>query len=145
MHSWSVLRKEREVIVPVYNWLCFLGKHFRKFPGIKSYHHFEFTAVKPGKVTVKLFSDSESSEYRLLTDDSWVPSAGELPDVVSPSGLSEEHQWYLHDQIRDFCREGTEDLACSLPAVPRQSHPVTTPEEEERLEEEAPQAKRPRL
>ncbi len=73
---------------------------------------------------------------RLLADDSWVPSAGELPDVVSPSGLSEERQWYLHDQIREFCIAGTEDLACPLPAVPRPSHPVTAPEEEE----EAPRA-----
>lgn len=108
-----------EVVVPMYDWASFFGEHFRKVPRMKSYHHFTFTADNPGKVTLKLFSDSESIQYNLLRNTEWVPSASVLPEIIPPAGLSPQRQWYLYDQIREFCREGTEDLVCPLPAVPR--------------------------
>jgi len=59
------------MVVPMYDWATYLGEHFSKMPGMKSYHHF-FSASTPGVVTVKEFSDSQSSTFKLLTDDSWV-------------------------------------------------------------------------
>jgi hypothetical protein len=68
-------------------------------PQLKSYHHFSFTAKQPGVVVMQEYSDSN-----------------ELPHVVRPSGLSLARQWYLHRQIREYCREGTEDLVCPMPS-----------------------------
>lgn len=48
-------------------------------------------------------------------ENTWAPSATELPPTVTPPGLSNKRQWYLFNDIREFCREGTEDLACPLP------------------------------
>ncbi len=131
--------QDGEVVVPMYDWATFLGEHFRKMPGMKSYHHFTFTAANPGEVTLKLFSDSDSSQYRLLRDTEWVPSPSELPEVIPPAELSPKRQWYLHNQIREFCRAGTEDLVCPLPAVPLPSN-----ESEESDDEEVPPPKRPK-
>ena len=33
-----------------------------------------------------------------------------LPDIVKPQGISREWADYLHNEIREFCREGTENL-----------------------------------
>jgi len=59
-----------------------------------------------------------SSIFKLLADDSWVPTANQLPPVVTPSGLSRERQCYLYNQICEFCRAGTENLICPLPSTP---------------------------
>ena len=107
-----------ETLVPVYSWNTFLGDHFRKLPGIKRYHHFTLSARTPGVVTVKEYADSPSTTVRLLCDD-WTPAADEMPPIILPSGLSAERQWYLFNQIREFCREGTKDLVCPHPTVPQ--------------------------
>ncbi len=106
---------------------------------MKSYHFITFTAANRGEVTLKLFSDSDSSQYRLLRDTEWVPRASELPEVIPPAGLSPKRQWYLHYQIREFCRAGTEDLVCPLPAVPLPAN-----ESEESDVEEVQPPKRPK-
>ena len=106
------------VLVPVYNWADFFSRRFHKVPRMKSYHHFSFSSSTPGVVTLKEYSDSESSTWCLLSDPLWAPTAEELPVVIPPSGLSLQRQWYLHKEIREFCRPGTEDLVCPLPASP---------------------------
>ena len=107
-----------EVIVPTYDWAQFLGEHFRRVPQMKSYHHFTFSYDSPGVVALKVYSDSPETTFRLLADDSWAPSAAQLPPQILPPGLSSERQWYLHREIREFCRPGTEDLVCPLPSAP---------------------------
>ena len=104
-----------ETIVPVYDWANFLALHFRKVPHIKSYHHFHFNALTPGTVTIKQYSDSDETAFNMLTDYNWYTSANDLPQVIPPSGLSSSRQWYLYQQIREFCRPGTEDLTCPKP------------------------------
>ncbi len=97
-----VRTQDGEVVVPMYDWNTFLGVHFRKVPQMKSYHHFSFSASTPGVVTLKKFSDSPSSTYRHLVDDTWTPTADDLPPLVTPAGLSRYRQWYLYKQIREF-------------------------------------------
>ncbi len=131
----------------MYDWATFLGEQCRKVPKMKSYHHFIFAPSTPGVVTLKEFSDSKSSTYRILTDDSWSPTADKLPPVIPPSGLSAQRQWYLYKEIREFCRAGTKDLVCPLPATPLEEQVVKSePEtEEEVTEEPEPRpAKRPK-
>ena len=107
-----------EVIVPTYDWSGFLSEHFCKVPQLKSYHHFQFSTALPGVVLLKKFSDSDSSRFRILTDNEWVPSPHTLPPVIRPAGLSLPRKWYLYNSIREYCRPGTEDLVCPLPLDP---------------------------
>ena len=44
------------------------------------------------------------------------------PEVIPAKGLSPDRQWYLYDQIRQFCPESTKDLVCPLPSVPQNQH-----------------------
>ena len=103
--------------VPTYDWVSFLGKHFRKVPQIKSHHHFEFSYSTSGDVSMKLYSDSSSSNFRMLVDRRWTPSPDELPAQIPPVGLSNERKWYLYNQIREFCREGTKNPHIQTRAV----------------------------
>ena len=139
--------QDGKVLVPTYSWASFLGEHFRKLPQIKSYHHFQFLASKPGVVTLKKFSDSSTSTFKLLHDDDWTPTADELPPVIHPPGLSNARQWYLYNQIREFCSTGTQDLVCPRPSGSPEEEPLEdndiTPEESDD-ESEPPRAKRVR-
>ena len=133
------------MVVPMYDGAMYLREPFCKMPGMKSYHHFSLSASTPGVVTVKEFTDSESSTFKLLADDSWVATADQLPPVIKPSGLSGERQWYLYNRIREFCRAGTEDLVCPLPSTPLEecdedNHGEVESEEEN--EAQVPPAKR---
>ena len=113
-HSQLIGTQDGKVVVPMYDWAGFLQQKFRKVPKIKAQHHFLFSADNPRSVTVQEFSDTEGAPFQHLADHTWCPSAEGLPPVVTPCGLSIERQQYLHDQIRDFCRPGTEDFAQSL-------------------------------
>ena len=96
--------QDGEVVVPTYDWALFLGAHFRKVLQMKSYHHFHFSSSSRGTITYKLHSDSDSESFIHLKDD-WNPTPDELPPVIPPAGLSLARQWYLYNQIREFCRE----------------------------------------
>ena len=41
------------VIVPVYDWVSFLARYFKKLPGIKKFHHCTFSKESPGLVPYK--------------------------------------------------------------------------------------------
>ena len=131
------------VEVPVVNWAGFFGGRFRKVQKIKSYHHFSFSSSTPGIVSLKEYSDSEPSSCYFLLDTDWTPSSTDLPAAIPPSGLSLQRQWYLHREIREFCRPGTEDLVCPLPASQLEGQPVQ-PVHPEGGVSTAPPAKRPR-
>ena len=79
---------------------------------MKSYHHFSFSRGSPGVVTLKEFSDSAATTFRILGDDSWTPITSQLPPQILPPGLSCERQWYLYREIRRYGGPGTEDSVC---------------------------------
>jgi len=58
--------KDGGMVVPMYDWATYPGEHFYNMLGMKTCHHFSAAVV----VTVKEFSDSESSIFKLLKDDS---------------------------------------------------------------------------
>lgn len=118
------------VQVPMYNWAKFFTGRLRKVPRIKSYHHFYFSSSTPGTILMKEYSDSQQTTWCLLGDEDWSPSADKLPAVILPSGLSLQRQWYLHREIREFCRVGTEDIVCPLPATSLQEEEPQNPEPE---------------
>ena len=113
--------------MPTMNWSNFFASNCKRLTGIKRYHHFEFSSSRPGIVTVKEQSNSESLSIPLLKHD-WSPSVSELPDVVAPKTFSAERQWYLHDMIRPFCTEESRDITCPVPRVPKVVGRNGTPE-----------------
>ena len=63
-------------------------------------------------MSVKENSDSEGT-FVMLFDEEWEPTAHELPTAITPAGLPLARQLYLYQQIREYCRDGTEDLVYS--------------------------------
>ena len=112
-----------ETVVKSYDWAGYLASKLKRVPQIKKQHHFVFTSSKPGIVTIKEFTDTETTELRLLKDPRWTPSQ-EFPEQIQPHGLSLERKWYLYDKIREFCSHETRDLVCPHPEHPR---PSSTP------------------
>ena len=131
-----------EPVVTKYDWATFLGQHFKNVPHLKTFHHFSFSSEMPGVVTMKQFSDSVGVSFTMLDDEEWCAGADELPPVIKPVGFSPTRQWYLYRQIREFCRDGTEDLTCPKPFMPIANSPNQSEEEEECDERDVPQPKR---
>ena len=71
-------------------------------------------------MTLKVYTDSSSKEFKILKGD-WCPERGSLPPVVPPPELSTERQWYLYGQIRPYCTPSTQDKVCPFPTVPKPS------------------------
>ena len=111
-------------VVPIYNWTTLFSGHLRKLKNIKQYHHLTIDVATPGSVNLKLESDTQEDHISLLLDSSWAPSAEELPSPITPSGLSLEQQWYLHNQIAQYCPEDVREIVCPKPSTPL---PSTTP------------------
>ena len=78
-----------------------------------SLHSFSVTADAPDTLVVRDYSDSPARNV--------VVGKGSLPKglrpIIRPQGLSMERQNYLYGEIREFCREGTEDLVCPPPTT----------------------------
>ena len=113
------------VIVPTYDWQTFLGEHFHKLVGFKSFHHLRFSSQHQGSVFAKLRSDTPEVEHNLLKRP-WTPTATNLPELVTPSGLSLNRQWYLYNKIREFCPDECKGITCPRPAEPEPSSSATT-------------------
>ena len=72
---------------------------------------------------MKEFSDSAETSFTMLSDEGWTPSHQELPSLIKPTGLPLTRQWYLYNQIREYCRDGTQDITCPKPSVPLSAEP----------------------
>ena len=119
------------VIVPTYDWTSFLAEHVGKCVGIKALHHLCFPSTHKGHIFVREKSDSLELAVKLLKDE-WSPLATDLPERVSPSGLSLSRQWYLCNKIREFCPQECKDQTCpepcgqEPPSIPPSSSAHTT-------------------
>ena len=115
-----------EVVVRSYNWTLMFAGQLKKLKHIKKYHHFKISASTLGPVCVKMESDSEEEHISLLIDHTWAPTRDNLPPVVVPSGLSLERQWYLHNQITEYCPPEVRDIVCPQPLTPLSCATSTT-------------------
>ena len=103
------------VIVPVYDWVLFLGRYFKKLPGIKKFHHFTFLKESPGIVSYKESVYSPQQSFMLLRNPDVVPPATLPPTIQSDCLLAQERKRYLYPEIRRFCKPGTEDIVAPAP------------------------------
>ena len=105
------------VIVPVYDWISFLGQYFKKLPNITKFHHFCFSWENPEMVFYKEFVSSPEQSFMLLKRNIILPPSLTLPNEINPEGLTEESKNYLYREIRQFCKTGTEDLVAPAPCT----------------------------
>jgi hypothetical protein len=115
-----------EILVPMYDWTGYFAPIFRRFPNIKKYNHYSFSALNKGEMTIKKLSNSPPSQYELLKNNALL-SPQVLPDIIHPKGLPPNRQWYLYEKIREYCSIETQDTTCPLPTVPRPGTPCVTP------------------
>ena len=106
---------DMEVFVPTYNWSSYLETYFKKLKNILGYHHFKASKSEPGVITCQQTATSEPVKFNLLKDKFHLPKNAVLPEVVQPRGLSQECRTYLFNEIRQFCKEGTEDIVAPSP------------------------------
>ena len=109
--------EDGSVLVPTYDWKTEFSTKFRTVPSLKTYHHFHFTHTVPGSVFVKKHADTEEVQFVLTKSSSWSPVPSQLPPIIIPHGLPPERQWYLYEQIREFCPEYARDSVAPLPRV----------------------------
>ncbi|XP_071490311.1 uncharacterized protein [Diadema antillarum] len=100
-----------DVFVPVYDWANHLGRHFRRFPRVKSYYHFRVSEENCGRMFFK--ESAESAEQ--MFDLARTSPATTLPPVIQPGGLDASRKQYLYDYIREFCSPETRDVVCPAP------------------------------
>lgn len=63
------------VIVPVYDWVSFLGQYFKKLPNIKKFHYFTFSKESLGIVSYKESVYSPQQSFMLLRNPAVIPHA----------------------------------------------------------------------
>ena len=109
------------VLVECFDWANMFAPHFRKISNITDYHHFRCNHNEPGIVYCLRELDDEPVRLDLRKKNA-PASFPELTECV-PSGFSEERSKYLFDEIREFCKQGTEDLVAPRPTEKRHKGP----------------------
>ena len=70
------------IIVPVYDWVSFLERYFKKNTNIKKYRHFRFSKESPSVVFCKGFINSPEQSFVLLKNRAIAPPSSILPSIV---------------------------------------------------------------
>ena len=87
--------EDGSVVVTTYNWQEYFKTFCIKVKGIKKLDHLWFDSAHPGFIFVKEKAGSNEVKRSILKVKSWPPKVNQLPPVISPSGLSNQRQWYL--------------------------------------------------
>lgn len=120
----------KQQLVHVYKWSAFLEQFFKPIPHILSYQVFHTSSLNPGTFLLQKHSSSPKEEVSILRDVDEAIPVGHLPEEISLKGLTLERQWYLYEQIREFCTtEEAADATCPKPSLPKQNQPTTTTSE----------------
>ena len=106
-----------QVVVPTYDWTSFFAPRFRPLAGIKRLHHIVISETNLPNITVREYSDSPEREVCIVRDVHWRPHSDDLPQIIPPAGLDSKRQWYLYNEIREYCTDETKDLVCPLPSI----------------------------
>nr|XP_022908321.1 uncharacterized protein LOC111419695 isoform X2 [Onthophagus taurus] len=92
-----------------YEWDSYLKPFYKSLIGITQFHHFIITTdyVKP-----KQFADSEDVQsFQLLLK----PIDGRMPEIIQPTGLSLERQWYIYNNLRSLVSDASKvDMVAPL-------------------------------
>ena len=104
-----------------YDWASFFAGMSRLIPKITSYNQFNFSQDTVGVVTCKEFADSDEVQHSILhpaKDLNIIAST--MPQHIVSKGLDSARQWYLFEQVRQFCNSNlAKDLTCPKLTVPK--------------------------
>ena len=105
------------VAVKVFDWSTWLGKIFRKLENILMYSHFRFSHLRPGMVECYINPHDKPvvTKDLLKIVDFKAFLTTTRPEQIIPESFSEQRKAYLYNDIRPFCKAGSEDLVA--PAV----------------------------
>ena len=95
-----------------------MAEHFKPIKGIRSLHHIEFNAAKPGIVTIKKSVTEQPQDILVLTSAKEVVQAAEMPPILPPCGLSDTLKEYLSKQVRQHVPAEFQDELCPKPSPP---------------------------
>ncbi|KAI0230529.1 hypothetical protein LSAT2_019139 [Lamellibrachia satsuma] len=102
--------ENQDVKVPLYNWQTFLADSFRPLLGMKQFQHFRFLSEEPGVV----FARKQRTAVRSAAEARSSPTSCSTNNTTPP-GLNVHRQWYLDDNIREFCHPNCVDVTCPEP------------------------------
>lgn len=112
--------------VMFFEWKAYLQQYFKTLKHLTDYHHFYIDAKQPGIVTCRESASSESFTFNLLKCKTKTPQRGVLPDITVIKGLDPARQWYLYEQIRQYCYSDTaKSITCPKPLVPKKEIDLT--------------------
>lgn len=102
-----------------YDWKTYLQNFFKPLKNLTRYRHFQFHADNPGWIEVKERNSGNPVSVNVLKGNVQ-PTAGQLPDVITKRGLYIGRQWYLYENIREFCSsDAAKDAICLRPVLPK--------------------------
>ena len=84
---------------------------------------FRATSKQKGVVFVRQAAFDEEKAVNICKPGVSLPGDdSELPDEISPPGLSPARQWYLYEHVRGLCSSRLAgDIVCPKPSVPKSS------------------------
>ncbi|XP_053397260.1 uncharacterized protein LOC128556374 [Mercenaria mercenaria] len=116
-HNVPQLVDDTDKPVAFDSWKPFLEQYFKPVKQLSKYHHFFCSSVEPGVVYCKEYFDSEEVSVNILKQ---VPEKNAMPVVKAFPGLNAARQWYLYEQIGQFCKSDlAKDVVCPKPCVPK--------------------------
>ena len=114
----------QQQLVHVYRWSAFLDQFFKPIPQILSYQVFYISSAKPGTYLLQKHSSSPQVEISICKR---IPESNDFPKEVPLQGLSVARQWYLYEQIREFCTtEEAANSTCPKPSLPKPNLAATS-------------------
>ena len=110
---------DKKVNVEVYNWKDHLSKYFKAIPNILEYPHFRMSKESPGIVCCLKHLNGEVDKIKTLKNHANINqiTAAELPSLVAPKGFTDDRKNYLFNDIRPFCKIGTENEVAPPPST----------------------------
>lgn len=68
--------------------------------------------------TAKQYANSTEENFNIFRKD--INTSGKKPTPIISKGLDAKRQWYLYDEIGQFCSTNiSKDLTCPKPLIPR--------------------------
>jgi len=105
-----------EVLVKVFDWANTFASTFKRIDNLTQYHHFKVNSKEqPGMVKCYKTLESEPIVLNLLKKNA-KDLSNLSPSELIPAGFSIDRENYLFNDIREFCKDGTEDLVAPHPS-----------------------------
>ncbi len=115
----QLTKNSQRRLVKWYDWKSYLSTYFRTIPAITTYHHFRFDQRFPELVFARSLADSPEEAIKIAHAKN---ACDDLPTEISPKGMDLSRQWYLYDEIRQFCSSPeAAQLTCPRPKDPKPS------------------------